>query len=186
MNSRFFDRVRSAFYFKEGDRSMNHFAKICRKITLAAGYLSGFCVCAATVLILSEIVIRSTTSYTLYVSDEYTGYLMALSSMLGLAYVEREHGHIRMDLIDLLQERSPRILRFLKYVAYCSAIVVAVMLCIVSYNLFAKSFANGSRSMQISATRLWIPQIFLVVGSVLLTIQYCCNFYLFAAGSSEK
>ncbi len=165
---------------------MDQFAKICRKITLVAGYLSGVCICAATVLILSEIVIRSTTSYTLYVSDEYTGYLMALSSMLGLAYVEREHGHIRMDLIDLLQRRLPRGLRFLKYAAYCAAILVAVLLCFVSYGLFAKSFANGSRSMQISATRLWIPQIFLVIGSALLALQYCCNLYLYATGSSEK
>ncbi len=165
---------------------MNQFTKFCEKITMAAGYLSGFCVCAATVLILSEIVIRSTTSYTLYVSDEYTGYLMALSSMLGLAYVEREHGHIRMDLIDLLQKRFPYGLRILKCVAYCAAILVAVLLCFVSYGLFAKSFANGSRSMQISATRLWIPQIFLVIGSALLALQYCCNFYLFVVGSSEK
>lgn len=165
---------------------MNQFAKICRRVNLVAGYLSGLCVCAATLLILTEIIVRSTTSYTLYISDEYTGYLMAAASMLGLGFVEREHGHIRMDLIDLLKEKFPRFLRALKCLAYCASILVALYLCYVTFEVFSKSFVNGTRSMQISATRLWIPQIFLPLGAVFLAVQYCCNFYLFVSGSSEK
>lgn len=160
--------------------------KIVEKVNELAGWLSGFCICAAATLIIAEIIIRSCFASTLYVADEFTGYLMAASSMLGLGYVEAVHGHIRMDLVDLLREKFPKLIRLLNYIAYIAAIIVALYLTWVSYKTFDQSFANGSRSMQISETLLWIPQIFLPIGSALLLLQYCVNFVLFASGRSQK
>ena len=160
--------------------------KVIEKVNKLAGWLGGFCICAAALLIIAEIIIRSCFASTLYVADEFTGYLMAASSMLGLGYVEAVHGHIRMDLVDLLREKFPKLIRFLNYIAYIAAIIVALYLTWVSYKTFDQSFVNGSRSMQISETPLWIPQLFLPVGSALLFLQYCVNLVLFASGRSEK
>lgn len=166
--------------------SLRLITKIFQKVNNIAGFIAGLCVCFSALLIIAEIIIRSTTSHSLYITDEYTGYLMAVSSMLGLGYVEMCHGHIRMDLIDMLKNKCPGLLRFLKYVTYLAAIAVAVYLTVVSWKIFQSSYADQTRSMQISATLLYIPQACLPIGSLLLTIQYVINLWNFAVGESDK
>lgn len=157
-----------------------------KKVNSIAGFIAGLCVCVSALLIIAEIIVRSTTSHSLYVTDEYTGYLMAVSSMLGLGYVEMCHGHIRMDLIDMLKGKYPGLLRVLKYITYIAAIAVAVYLTVVSWKIFHSSYVDQTRSMQISATLLYIPQACLPIGSLLLVIQYVINLWNFAAGESDK
>jgi len=150
------------------------------------GLLSGISVAAATLLIVAEIISRTAFGQSLHVSDEYTGYLMAVSSFLGLGYVEQMHGHIRMDLIDLLREKFPGFIRVCRILAYSVALVFAVYLSCVGWRLFYQSYVFGSKSMQITETPLVIPQLFLPLGAAVLFLQYLCNIYKYSSGISEK
>ena len=150
------------------------------------GLLAGLSVAAATLLIGAEIVCRSALGQSLQVSDEYTGYLMVVSSFLGLAYVEQTHGHIRMDLIDLLREKCPRLIRTCRIMAYSVALVFSAYLAAVGWRLFYQSYRFGSKSMQISETPLVIPQIFLSFGAAVLFLQYLCNMYKYCSGTSDR
>jgi TRAP-type C4-dicarboxylate transport system permease small subunit len=150
------------------------------------GWLSGLCIALASLLIIVEIAGRVIVGSSLQVTDEYTGYLMAVSSMLGLGYVEKNHGHIRMDLIYLLQARFPGAIRALRLWAYATGAVFAGYLACVGWRLFYQSYVYGSKSMQISATPLAIPQFFLPLGAAVLLLQYLCNFYKHATGLSPK
>ena len=165
---------------------MQRMIRAFEKINTYAGCVSGVCICCAALLIILEILIRSATRYSLYITDEYTGYLMAVSSILGLGFVEMHHAHIRMDLIDLLEKKLPRLCHFIKLCAYSLAIIVAVYIVFVSWKLFWRSYIYQSRSTQISATLLAIPQAFLPLGAILLTVQYIINLYKFASGTSKK
>ena len=60
------------------------------------GWVAGILMAIGLVLSVGEIVFRSFLNSTLYVADEYTGYLMAMLTFAGLAYTLRERGHIRM------------------------------------------------------------------------------------------
>ena len=55
---------------------MRLITKIFQKVNNIAGFIAGLCVCFSALLIIAEIIIRSTTSHSLYITDEYTGYLM--------------------------------------------------------------------------------------------------------------
>ncbi len=150
------------------------------------GWLSGFCIASAAFLIIAEIFSRIVFGQSLQITDEYTGYLMAVSSFLGLGYVEKVHGHIRMDLINLLQNRFPKVIAAFRIWAYAVAIVFAGYLTCVGWRLFYQSYIYGSRSMQISETPLVIPQIFIPLGAAALLLQYLCNLHAFCSGRSEN
>ena len=60
------------------------------------GWVAGILMAVALVISVGEIIFRSFLHSTLYVADEYTGYLMAMLTFMGLAYTLRERGHIRM------------------------------------------------------------------------------------------
>ncbi|MDR3073430.1 MAG: TRAP transporter small permease [Deltaproteobacteria bacterium] len=156
------------------------------RVNTALGKVSGLCVAAASVLIIVEIGSRAFFGRSLQVTDEYTGYLMAVSSFLGLGYVEQTHGHIRMDLIDLLRAKFPRFIRACRLWAYGMALVFAGYLTCVGWRLFYQSYVYGSKSMQISETPLIIPQAFIPLGAAVLFLQYLCNACKYCSGQSER
>ncbi|MDR3355222.1 MAG: TRAP transporter small permease [Synergistaceae bacterium] len=156
------------------------------KLNSFFGFLSGLCVAAASILIISEIASRLVLEKSFQITDEFTGYLMAVSSFLGLGYVELKNGHIRMDLIDLLRSRFPRVLRALRIVTYVLAAVFALYLTYVGFKLFQQSYEYGSKSMQVSATPLAIPQIFVPIGAAALFLQYICNLCRYCMDGTSK
>lgn len=156
------------------------------RLNSVLGFLSGLCIAAASFLIIAEIISRILLSKSLLVTDEFTGYLMALSSFLGLGYVEMAHGHIRMDLIDLLRERHPGIVRFFRIFAYVVASLFALYLAYVGWKLFYQSYLYESKSMQISETPLAIPQFFIPLGAGALFLQYFANLCKYCSGMSSR
>jgi len=134
------------------------------------GWSSGILMTGALVLALAEIAIRTFFSRTLYIADEYSGYLMALVTLIGLAYTLRERGHIRMMfLVHILKGRTKTI-----YNMICLAI--GFLFCIAftwfTGEFFWDSVVNETQSMQLSETYLAIPQAFLPFGGILLTLQF--------------
>ena len=164
---------------------MNRISAFIDKLNGILGWLSGLCIVVASALIITEIVSRVVWQ-SLQITDEYTGYLMAVSSMLGLGYVEKVHGHIRMDLVDLLRNKFPKFIAVLRVWAYLMAAGFAAYLTCVGWRIFYQSVTYGSKSMQISETPLMFPQFFVPLGAAVLFLQYLCNLYKFCAGQSDK
>jgi TRAP-type C4-dicarboxylate transport system permease small subunit len=156
------------------------------KLNGLLGFLAGVCIACGAVLIVVEIAFRIALGKSMQVTDEYTGYLMALSSFMGLGYVEMKGGHIRMDLIDMLKSRCPKLIRALRIFSYVIAILFAAYITVVCWRLFRRSFVSGERSMQISQTALALPQFFLPLGAAALLLQYLCNLYKFCAEKPGK
>lgn len=159
---------------------------VIERMNSVLGWLSGFCIACASFLIVAEVLGRLLFGQSLQVTDEYTGYLMAVSSFLGLSYVEKTHGHIRMDLINLLRSKFPRVIAAFRIWAYSMAIVFAGYLTCVGWRLFYQSYVYGSKSMQISETPLVVPQIFIPFGAAALLLQYLCNLYKYCAGQTDR
>ena len=138
------------------------------------GWLAGMLMAVALAVSVAEIVIRSFLDKTLYITDEYTGYLMAMLTFMGLAYTLRERGHIRMMFL-------PHIIKGRAHVMYNMACYVVGFLFCAGLTWFTGEFfwdsvVSESQSMQVSETYLAIPQFFLPVGSLLLTLQFAAEF----------
>jgi TRAP-type C4-dicarboxylate transport system permease small subunit len=138
------------------------------------GWSAGILMTVALVLALAEIATRTFFGRTLYIADEYSGYLMALVTASGLAYTLRERGHIRMMfLVHFLKGRLKTI-----YSMICLA--VGFLFCIAftwfTGEFFWDSVINKSQSMQLSETYLAIPQAFLPLGGLLFALQFLAEF----------
>ena len=64
------------------------------------GWTAGIMMVLALLIVVAEIFTRSVFTKTLYISDEYAGYLMSMLTFFGLAYTLRERGHIRTTIGD--------------------------------------------------------------------------------------
>ena len=139
-----------------------------------AGFLTGLMMCAGVVLVASEIVYRGAFDRTLYVAEEYAGYLMAMLTFCALGYTLRERGHIRMTFLHKVITGRPRI--YLEMACIVIGFSFCLFLTYHTATFFWDAYITGSRSMQISRTRLAIPMFFLPLGASILTLQFLGEF----------
>jgi TRAP-type C4-dicarboxylate transport system permease small subunit len=133
------------------------------------GWVAGILMAIALVISVGEIIFRSFLHSTLY-----TGYLMAMLTFMGLAYTLRERGHIRMMFLPHFIKGRAHVIYGM--VCFTVGFLFSVGLTWFTWEFFWDSVVNGSQSMQISETYLAIPQAFLPVGSLLMTLQFLAEF----------
>ncbi|MFZ7128583.1 MAG: TRAP transporter small permease subunit [Desulfobacterales bacterium] len=135
-----------------------------------AGALSGFMMCIGLALIFIEIILRSAFSSTLFITEEYAGYLMCGLTFCALAYTLREKGHIRMTFLYKIVTGRARI--YLDFACFIVGLLFCLALTYFTFDFFWDSILTGSQSMQISETYLAVPQFFMPFGAAILTLQF--------------
>ena len=101
-------------------------------------------------------------------TDAYAGYLMAASGFLALAHTLKRGEHIRVTL--LLAALKGRARHALELWALGAATLLAALSAWYSCRLAWQSRAFNDISTGNDATPLWIPQLTMAVGSVILVV----------------
>ena len=153
---------------------MKKFIFIVDKLSLALGKITAFFVSAVCILIFMEIILRTFFNITLFITSEYAGYTMSIITFLGLAYTLYNDGHIRVTILYEKFSEKKRI------ICDCINYFIGFMLCIYIFratgSLFYSSLVKQTRSIQVFATYLAIPQFFLPLGVSVMMLQYMCKF----------
>jgi len=136
-------------------------------IYTGAGILAGACIVLITVMILAQIVGRW-FGVIIPSTEDFSGYLLAATSFLALAYTFRHGGHIRVTLLlHLLSKGWQRRMLLLTLIVF--AVVVgwgAYHLCYLVY----ESWDFDELSQGYIAVPLWIPQMPMALGAVIFFI----------------
>ncbi|MDT8284034.1 MAG: TRAP transporter small permease [Thermovirgaceae bacterium] len=154
---------------------MNRLLRLSDRLSDAGGVLSGVMICAGVCLVSAEIIMRTFFSSTLYITEEYSGYLMAALTFLALGYTLRHKGHIRMTFLHHVLKGRGRMV--LDMICFAVGFSFLLLLAWVTSLFFLDSLASGTRSMQISETPLAIPQFFLPAGCFIMAIQFAAGFF---------
>ena len=107
---------------------------------------------------------------------EYSGYCMAASSFLALAYTFGEKGHIRITLF--LEKSNKSIRRFLELWCLSAATFFSGFLSFYFLKMLMISFKFQERSEGADEILIWIPQISVALGSTIFFICVLHNFIL--------
>jgi TRAP-type C4-dicarboxylate transport system permease small subunit len=135
----------------------------------AAAYLAAlFLVCTLVMVVLGiagrllEFQVRGT--------DAYAGYFMAGAGFLALAHTLMRGEHIRVSLV--LEHVGPRARQVLERVSLAAASVLTLAFAYYSVRLAWQSYALHDISTGNDATPLWLPQLGMAGGTVLLAIAF--------------
>ena len=107
---------------------------------------------------------------------EYSGYCMAASSFLALAYTFGEKGHIRITLF--LEKSKKNIRRFLELWCLSAATFFSGFLSFYFLKMLMISFNFQERSEGADEILIWIPQVPVALGSSIFFICVLHNFIL--------
>ena len=109
-------------------------------------------------------------SFNLPGTDAYAGYLMAAAGFLALAHTLKRGEHIRVTL--LLNALTGGLKKAFEIWALAIAALLAVLFAFYSCKLAWQSHEFHDISTSNDATPLWIPQIAMAVGTVILAIAF--------------
>lgn len=116
-------------------------------------------------------------------TDAYAGYLMAGSGFLALAHTLKRGEHIRVTL--LLTHLRGRARRGLEIWALGAATALAALFAFYSVRLSWQSRQLNDISTANDATPLWIPQLAMAVGSVILLVAFIDEWVLELRGQRQ-
>lgn len=154
---------------------MEKIIDLCDKLTNFFGAIAGILMLFSVLLIIGEIIVRTFLNSTLYITEEYTGYLMAAVTFLGLAYTLKERGHIRLVFLHTILSGRSRVV--LDIYGFLVGTILFAIITGCTMHFFWDSVVTGTRSMQISSTYLAIPQSVLPLGSIIMTLQFAAEFF---------
>ena len=115
---------------------------------------------------------------------EYSGYCMAASSFLALAYTFGEKGHIRITLF--LEKASKNIKRILELWCLSVATFFSFFLSFYFIKMLIVSIDFKERSEGADEIYIWIPQTTVAIGSTIFFICVLHNFILLILKKNNK
>jgi TRAP-type C4-dicarboxylate transport system permease small subunit len=113
-------------------------------------------------------------------TDAYAGYSMAAAGFLALAHTLKHNEHIRVTLVlGRLQGKAKHLLEMW---ALTAAVLLAALFAFYSVRLAWQSHVLNDVSTGNDATRLWIPQLAMAVGTVVLLVAFIDEWWLELTG----
>lgn len=135
----------------------------------ASAWLAALFLIGTLAMVLAGIVGRPLNWY-LPGTDSYAGYCMAACGFLALAHTLKRGEHIRVSLI--LEHTSGRIRHGLELWSLAVATLLACAITWFSARLAFQSWQFNDISTGTDATPLWIPQLAMAVGTLVLAIAF--------------
>ena len=117
-------------------------------------------------------------------TDSYAGYFMAATGFLALAHTLKKGEHIRVTL--LINAFKGRYKKALEIWALAAATALAALFAYYSVKLSVNSYQFNDISTGNDATPLWIPQIVMGLGAVILLIAFIDELVLELSGKRVK
>ena len=139
----------------------------------AAGYLAAFFMIGVLAMVLASVVGRL-AGFNLAGSDSYAGYCMAAASFLALAHTLKRGEHIRVMLF--LERFDGRLRRPLEIWSHAAGTFFCGVLAWYSVRLAWQSHEFHDISQGSDATPLWIPELAMAAGCIVLLVAMVDDF----------
>jgi len=148
---------------------MRNIQRIIALLTSLGLWTSGVAVLFMVFLITLEVAGRKLFGFSTLVADEFSGYLLVVTTFMGGAYTLKMKGFTRMEAIYNRFKGGSRWMIDLVF-----NLVSLVFLIIVDYWLWVhilSSYRSGLTSISIFQTPLYIPQVFMGIGATILLFE---------------
>lgn len=148
----------------------------------AAGLAAFFMVLMLIMVLLS--IVGRTAGFYVRGTDAYAGYFMAAAGFLALAHTLKKGEHIRVTLLVSKLKGAPQ--KALEVWSLFAASALACIAAFYSSKLAYQSWQFHDISTGNDATPLWIPQLSMAIGTLILAIAFIDEFVMELRGQRVK
>ena len=149
---------------------------------VAAGVIAALFMVGTLLMVLASVLGRM-LQFNLRGSDAYAGYCMAAAGFLALAHTLKRGEHIRVTLI--LDRLGDTRRHGLELIAHAIAAIFSGAFAFFSARLVYQSYVFNDISQGNDATPLWIPQLAMAAGAIVLFVAILDELVLRASGQAK-
>ncbi|MGZ5183424.1 MAG: TRAP transporter small permease [Ramlibacter sp.] len=146
----------------------------------ASAWLAALSMVGVLVMVLLSIAGRQ-LQFNLAGTDAYAGYAMAAAGFLALAHTLKRNEHIRVTLV--LGRLTGRARHALELWALTAAVLLAGLFAFYAVRLAWVSWSIHDISTSNDATPLWIPQLTMAIGTLVLLVAFIDEWFLELRGN---
>lgn len=131
---------------------------------------------ALVLLICIDVMLRSLTNVSLGFTEEISGYFVVMLTFFGASLGLRSGALFRVVVVSNLMRPHAQVV--LTRLFICVALLCCGVLARVSFNLVLSSFSRGKFSPTVLQTPVWIPQLLLPLGFLVIAFFLIEQFIL--------
>lgn len=133
-------------------------------------YAGAVALALGTLVVFAEVVIRYGRLAPISFADEMSGYVLAFITLVAAAESYRSHILPRMELA--IRHLPPKVRHWLELVTLLCGLLFVGILLDQSWGLFSQSLQHKTTSLTILQTRLFLPQGAMLLGIIILELQF--------------
>ena len=149
---------------------------------MVGAWLAGVCMIVVLGMVLLSIAGRQ-FGFQVNGADAYAGYAMAAAGFFALAHTLKRNEHIRVTLILGRLQGTAR--RAMEIWAHTAGVLLAALFAFYSARLAWVSHVIADISTSTDATPLWIPQLTMAAGALLLLVAFVDDWVLELRGERK-
>lgn len=149
---------------------MDRFGKIIRQGNVLLGYCSGFLILAMGLSLFYEVVCRYVLNSPSLWTHETAVYLYIWAMLAAGAYTLQAEKHVRIEL--LVEHLPPKIQSAIRGITSVGGALFCLIITVQAFDMIKLSIRYSKVSPTLLKVPLWIPQAALLVGFLLLTLQF--------------
>ena len=149
---------------------IDKYLEITKKIATACGVFAAASIMLSIVIVTELVLERYIFGNAITWQPELVTHLLVASTFIGSAYVFAENGHVNMDYFyTFLSEKGVTILKISTSIL---CLIFFLVLFYVSYEIVSEAFVKNYDTGTIWGPPLWIPYSSMLIGSILMILQY--------------
>ncbi len=145
------------------------------KILDVSAYLCMFFIAFMIVTLVLDITLRATISYTLGPITDIDRLLLVYLPFLGGAWLLRREGHVNVDVVLAKLPRTPQSIVMILFSMV--GIIIGILMVWYGGKLTIELIQRDSRTLDILETPMWVYQIPIPIGGLLLAGQFVRRTY---------
>jgi len=162
---------------------MTRFVRAVHGLSLLCGIVAAALIAAAVVVVCQMVFIRYVLNDNTIWQTDFVTFSLVGATFIGAPFVLMTKGHVNVDVVPMaLGERG----RFwLGVIATTLSLAFALVMTVLTFQLWREAWENNWQSESIWRVRLWIPYGAMPIGLGVLTLQYVADFLELMTGRAR-
>lgn len=152
-----------------GQSVWRHFAQAVKGFNVLTGYLSAILVVLTSLIVVYEVIVRYVLGAPTEWGLESSIFLLIIATFMSAGYTQLQRGHVTIEVMEHVLSPAANRWRFL--IGDALSLLFCGFLAWNAWEFFHEAFEDGRASNSTWGPKLWIPYLFMAVGTTALSLQ---------------
>ena len=145
------------------------FAQSVKGFNVLTGYLSAIIVVITSLVVCYGVFMRYFMDSPIDWGLELSIFLLIIATFMSAAYTQLQRGHVNIEVLEHIL--SPKANRVRYLVGDVLSLVFCAFLAFNAWEFFLEAFEDGRITESTWGPKLWVPYLFMAIGSTALSLQ---------------